>query len=427
MGGLPALLECCCGLDVHRDTIVACILRGSLDEEPKSEIRTFSTLPDGIYELRQWLELELCMFVAMESTGIYWQPVYDELETAFDGQMVLLVVNARHIKNVPGRKTDKKDSEWIATLLRAGLLRGSFIPTLEIRELRDLTRYRVSLAQELTAQKNRVEKLLQGAGIKLSSFVSDVFGVSGRNMLGYISLHGSLPFELMKDMLKGRLKSKEDEITRALQATLSPHQQEMLQMLLRHLDQLNLNIHEVETKVETRLKRFQEQVELLSSIPGIKFTGAAAIISEIGIDMSQFMDAGHIASWAGMSPGSNESAGKKKSARALKGNPRIKRILCEIAWVVTRMRNTYLSQWYWKVKARRGAKKAIVALGRRILTIIYAILKSGSPYAESKVTKRQTDQTDQTDRRKESLLRELKRLGVEVQVVEKDLSLQVSA
>jgi transposase len=333
---------------------------------------------------------------------------------AFNGQMVLVLSNARRVTKVPGEKTDKEDSKRIAVLLRAGLLRGSFIPPLEIRELHDYTRYRVTLVEDSSAQKNRIEKLLQGEGIKLSSFVSDIFGVSGRAILDYISLHGSVPFDIVRDMLKGRLKSKEDDINRALQISLSHHKQDMLQMLLRHLDMISAQIMEVERKIASSLENFKGQVDLLSSIPGIQARSAAAIIAEIGIDMSHFFSDRHIAAWAGMSPGNNESGGKKKPTRILNGNPYIKRILCEIAWVITRMRTTPLSQWYWKLRAKRGAKKALVALGRKLLVIIYSVLKSGSPYDETKVVSKQKDQIE---RRKKALLRELKRLGVEVEVM----------
>jgi len=308
---MEAILECCCGLDVHRDTVVACILKGPLKGKPESMIKTFSAMPDGLKELRQWLESQSCRFAAMESTGVYWQPVYNELETAFDGSMVLLLVNARHMKNVPGRKTDIKDAEWIAQLLRAGLLKGSFIPAKPTRELKELTRYRKSLVEEASAQKNRIEKLLQSAGIKLSSFLSDVFGVSGRNILEYLSLHGEFPAKLLKDFLKGRLKAKEDDVKRALQTKLSPHQQKLLQMQLWYLHQIEENIGMLEAEIESKLRLFSKQLKLIASIPGIDLTAAAAIIGEIGTDLSSFPDAEHFTSWAGLSPGNHESAGKK--------------------------------------------------------------------------------------------------------------------
>jgi len=257
---MEAILECCVGLDVHRDTVVACLLRGALNEEPLSDTHTFSTLPEGLRGLRAWLEDNGCQYAAMESTGVYWQPVYDELEKAFNGQMVLLLVNARHMKHIRRPKTDPNDSYWIAQLLRSGLLRGSFVPPLEIRELRDLTRYRVTLVEEANAQKNRVERLLQTAGMKLSSFVSDIFGVSGRNILVYLSEKGSIPPEMLKNLLKGKLKSKEDDIKRSLENTLSSHQQQMLQILLTHLDEIISNVRMVDGLIEERLQSFESQV-----------------------------------------------------------------------------------------------------------------------------------------------------------------------
>lgn len=308
---VEAVLECCCGLDVHRDTIVACLLKGPKDLKPEVMMKSFSALQDGLLKLRRWLEEENCRHVAMESTGVYWQPVYNILEEAFDGTIVILVVNARHMKNVPGKKTDIKDAQWIAQLLRAGLLEGSFIPSKPVRELRDLTRYRRSIVEEVQAQKNRIEKFLQSSGFKLSTFLSDVFGVSGRAILEHLCNHGYITVSSVEKYLKGSLRKKKDDIALATRGNMTPHQKDFLAMLLKHLYLLEANIREIDQKTEEVSQKFKHQLEQLDGIPGIDKVSAAAILAEIGIDMDKFKTSAHICSWAGLSPGNNESAGKK--------------------------------------------------------------------------------------------------------------------
>lgn len=306
------ILEICCGLDVHKETVVACLLKGSVTGNPTKEIRSFSTLLPGLDELKVWLEQEQCHHVAMESTGVYWQPVYNVLEGAFDGRMVLIVANARHMKNVPGKKTDMKDAEWIATLLRAGLLQGSFIPSQKTRELRDLTRYRNSIIHEITAQKNRVEKHLQSCGFKLSTFLTDIFGVSGRAIIDHIAKNGRISAEQVELYVKGRARNKTNDIKIAVNGKMNEHQREFLSMILQRLDESYQHLLKIEEKIEQDLYTFKRQITQLDGIPGINITAAAAIIAEIGAEMSNFKTAEHICSWAGLSPGNNESAGKKK-------------------------------------------------------------------------------------------------------------------
>lgn len=305
------LLERCCGLDVHKDIIVACILSGPVGKPAKCEIREFSTLIPGMQDLKAWIVSENCHFVAMESTGIYWQPVYEILEDSFDGDITLLVVNARHMKNVPGKKTDMRDAEWISTLLRAGLLNGSFIPDKEIREFRHLTRYRKSVIHDITSQKNRIEKFLQSSGFRLSTFISDIFGASGRNIIEFLIEHGQIDKEHLNQCLKTKTRHKIDEIMVAVNGTLSEHQKNFLKMLVSHLDVLDSHLRDVESSIVLEVKQFSKQMAILSSIPGIAQTASASIIAEIGIDMGRFKTAEHICSWAGLSPGNNESAGKK--------------------------------------------------------------------------------------------------------------------
>lgn len=306
------ILEICCGLDVHRDTVVACLLKGNLGDKPTKEVRTFSTLLPELEQLKFWLEEEQCQHVAMESTGVYWQSVYTALEGAFDGTMVIIVANARHMKNVPGKKTDIKDAEWIASLLRAGLLQGSFIPSEKVRELRELTRYRRSISQEVTAQKNRIEKYLQSYGFKLSTFLTDIFGVSGRAIINHLSEHGYISPDKVQLYVKGRAKTKTEDIKIAVNGKLRQHQKEFLAMLLRRLDESYTYLDYVQQKIEAALNCLQTQIRMLDGVPGIDIIAAAAVIAEISADMSKFKTADHICSWAGLSPGNNESAGKKK-------------------------------------------------------------------------------------------------------------------
>jgi transposase len=305
------ILKICCGLDVHKETIVACLLKGDVDYKPEITIRTFSTLLQGLDELKAWLVKENCLHVAMESTGVYWQPVYNVLESAFDGNMVLIIANARHMKNVPGKKTDMKDAEWIAGLLRAGLLAGSFVPAQPIRRLRDLTRYRKSIVEEVGDQKKRIEKHLQSCGFKLSSFLTDIFGVSGRAIIDHLSRYGQISALEVEGYVQKRARTKLNEIKQAVNGQMDQLQVEFLQLLLKRLDESCQHLQLVEQKIETELANYQYQLKQLDGIPGIDVTAGAAILAEIGIDMSRFKTAEHICSWAGLSPGNNESAGKK--------------------------------------------------------------------------------------------------------------------
>jgi len=305
------LLERCMGLDIHKESVVACLMTGPVDCKAEMETRTFGTLSVNLQELRRWVEETGCHYVAMESTGIYWQPIYETLEDCFGGEIELLVVNARHMKTVPGRKTDIRDAEWIATLLRAGLLDGSFIPAKEIRELRHLTRYRKSVISDVTSQKNRIEKFLQSSGFRLSSFMSDIFGVSGRNVMRYLCRHGKITMEALDGCLKTQTRNRMKEIMSSVNGTLSEHQKQFLSMMLDHLETLESHRKAVEAAISAEIDKHSEALSLLRTIPGIDVTAAASIIAEIGTDMSKFPSAQHICSWAGLSPGNNKSAGKK--------------------------------------------------------------------------------------------------------------------
>jgi transposase len=384
------ILECCCGLDVHKESIVACLLKGPLTGglKPRSEIQEFGTQLKDLLALRKWLEEHGCRYVAMESTGIYWQPVYAVLETSLTDEMYLLVVNARHMKNIAGKKTDMRDAEWIATLLRAGLLKGSFVPEHDIRDLRQYTRYRKALIRDITSQKNRLEKLLQSSGFRLSSFLSDIFGSSGLAIMQQLVQVGSITEQSLKTCLKGRARQKAVEILSSLNGTLSAPQRQLLKMQLAHLNDLQDNLQEVEEEIRHDFSQLQGPRDLLDTIPGIDLTAAYAILAEIGRDMSVFPTAQHLCSWAGLAPGNHESAGKKKKQRVTPGNNYLKTILCEVAWVIASHRDQYLSGWYWRLKQRTDAKRAIIALARKLLVIIYTMLKSNCAYDEQKFMER---------------------------------------
>jgi transposase len=316
---MQTILYNCCGLDIHKDSVVACILKTSnfssevSDKEVvEKEIREFETFTNSLLELKAWLESHDCHHVAMESTGVYWLPVYEILETAYNGEIQLLVANARHMRNVPGKKTDIKDSEWIAKLLRAGLLNGSFIPPKGIRELRDLTRYRKNIVEDICTQKNRIEKFLQTAGIKLSSFLSDVFCVSGRNLIRIFILQGYLTPKDVEIEARYISHEKRKDIKRTISVHLTQHQRDFLQMQMTLLNELEKHLERVELSITKLSDKFNDSIDKLKTIPGIAETAATAIVAEIGTDMSKFPTAEHFCSWAGLAPGSNESAGKKK-------------------------------------------------------------------------------------------------------------------
>jgi len=407
------LLACCGGLDIHKESIVACVLKGPVEAglKPEREIREFGTHLKELLRLRDWLQEQDCHYVAMESTGIYWQPVYAVLETALADEMHLLVVNARHMKNVPGKKTDLRDAEWIATLLRAGLLKGSFVPERDIRDLRQFTRYRKALTRDITSQKNRIEKLLQSNGFRLSSFLSDIFGSSGLAVMQQLVQVGSISWESLDQWLGGRARQNASAILASLNGVLSLPQRSLLKMQLAHLADLQANLQEVEQEIQDDFTQFQGPIELLDSIPGIDQTAAYAILAEIGPELSAFPTAQHLCSWAGLAPGNHESAGKKKKQRVTPGNNYLKTILCEVAWVIASHKKLYLATWYWRLKQHTDGKRAIIALARKLLVIIFAMLKSKSAYDEHKFQERKNASEQKRVKR---MVSELSKLGYAV-------------
>ncbi len=368
----PLVLERCCGIDVHRDTAVATI-KG---KDIITETRTFSTFTSDLYQLSGWLQNHGVTHVAMESTGIYWKPVYYILEEFFE----IILVNARHIKNVPGQKTDKKDSEWIAKLLMSGLLKGSFVPSEKIRELRVLHRHRRKLIGQRTAEKNRLQNVLEDANIKLGSVVSDVFGKSGSAMVNAL-IAGQINPDILAELAKGSLVKKKELLRKALHGRVTDHHRFMLNMIRENINNINNQIAQIEARMNTYLKHMEHQVRLLKTIPGVSDGVATGIIAEIGLDMNHFPSHRNIASWAGVCPGNNESAGKKMSTRTSHGNKYLKTTLVEAAWVAARSKtNPVLASKHKALSIRRGSKKATIAIGHKILTAAYHVLRDNTPY-----------------------------------------------
>lgn len=372
--------ERCAGLDVHKKSVTACVLIAQPGDRPITTVQTFATMTADLVRLRDWLVSERVEQVAMESTGVYWKPVWNLLEDTVS----LLLVNPAHMKAVPGRKTDVKDAEWIADLLQHGLLRASFVPGRDDRELRELTRYRASLVRERSAEVNRLQKTLEGANIKLGDVVSDVTGVSARAMLDAL-VAGQTDPEALADLAVRQLRKKRDALVSALNGKIRPHQQFMLAQHLRLIDAFDTQIAELSAEIGRRLAPFESRVALLDSIPGIGRWTAEGILAEIGTDMSRFPTAGHLSSWAGMCPGHHESAGKQTSGRTRKGSPWLKVLLTEAAYAAGRGKDTYLSQVSHRLIARRGKKKTAIAVGRMILEACYHVLTTGEPYDERRM------------------------------------------
>jgi transposase len=369
--------ERCAGLDVHQKTVTACALMGSAGSNPELERGTWATTTSQLLELGDWLRERGITHVAMESTGTYWKPVWAVLEGQFD----LTLCNAAHIKQAPGRKTDQKDAEWIADLLRHGLLKKSFVPPQPQQDLRELTRYRAQVSADRSAVSNRIRKLLEGANIKLGSVASDVMGVSGQRILEAM-IQGETDLEKLADMALGQLKQKRAQLIEALRGRLRDHHRTMLRLELAQWKFLDALVTELEHAIEEALRPFAEAAELVKTIPGFSEVSASATVAEIGAQMEQFPSAGHLASWAGLCPGNNESAGKHYSGKTGGGNVWLKRILCQVAWAASHTRNTYFTALFRRIAAKRGKKRAILAVAHSILVTIYALLKNQRTYQD---------------------------------------------
>jgi len=397
----------CCGLDVHKQEVQACLLLSTGEGKVRQEQRTFATMTADLLALLDWLLAAGCTHVAMESTGVYWKPIFNLL----DGQVEVLVVNAQHIKQVPGRKTDVKDAAWIAGLLRHGLLKASFIPDREQRELRELTRYRKSLVDERSAEVNRLQATLEGANIKLGGVASDVVGKSGREMLDLL-VAGQTDPALLARCARGKMKRKIPELEQALAGTFGAHQRFLVARHLALIDFLDEQIAEVSAEVAQRMIPFEEEIALLDTIPGVGRETAEALVAEIGGDMGQFPSAAHLASWAGMAPGNHESAGKRKSGKTRKGSRWLRAVLVVAAQAAGRTKGTALGARFRALAARRGKKRAAVAVGHSILFLAYHMLSHKEPYKDSRL--RRTHQAPPPS--PEQLVQQLRALGFEVSI-----------
>jgi transposase len=408
---LPVLLATCCGIDVHKKTLTACLLQTGASGEAVGEVRTFHTMTSQLQELARWLVQAGCHHVALESTGVYWKPVFNVLESA---GLEVVLVNAQHVKNVPGRKTDVKDAEWLATLLRVGLLRASFVPPKEIRELRDLTRYRTQVIRQRAQECNRIQKLLEDCNIKLAAVASDILGASGRDMLRALSNGFDCPGTLA-NMARGRLRDKIPELKQALQGFMSATQRWLLAEQLHKISELDESITRLDAKIAELCLPFAQALALLDQIPGVNQRIAQILVAEIGLDMSRFKTDSHLASWAGMCPGNRESAGKAKSGKTRPGNVWLRQALVEAAWAASRTKGSSLQATYHRLAGRRGGKRACLAVGHRILRTVHRLLLNPRPYREEGADYfRPTDK----GRLKDKLVHRLRKLGYSVTVEE---------
>jgi transposase len=400
---MEILYSRCAGLDVHKETVMACILTPGEGAETHKQIRQFGTTTADLRELAAWLRQEQVTHAALESTGVYWKPVFNILESSCE----LILVNARHIKQVPGRKTDKADSAWLASLLRHGLLEASFVPAVEVRELRDLCRMRTTLVRECVQVGNRIRKVLEDANVKLDSVASNTLGVSGRLMIQAL-IAGEQDPEVLAKLARGRMRSKVVELTRALEGQVRPHHRFLLRQWTGLLATLEQHIAQVEEEIERHMPPFAWAAELLMAMPGIDRTAACALLAEIGVDMSRFASARHLASWAGLCPGNNTSAGKSRSGKSHRGNPWIRGLMTEIAWAAARTKSSYPSALYRRLAAHRGKKRALVGVANALIQVVWHLLTHRKPYQDLGA-----DYFDRLNQQRltQSLVRRLEKLG----------------
>lgn len=414
---MRALYERVAGLDVHKKVIVACVRVLLPNGDSQMEKRNFGTMTADLLALSDWLLSHEISHAAMESTGEYWKPVFNILENNFE----VIIVNAQHISKVPGRKTDQSDAEWIAELMQYGLLKASFVPPLGQRELRELTRYRSTFVRERATLSNRVQKVLESANIKLGSVASNVLGVSGRAMLNALIEGQATPSE-MAELAKGRLREKREELNKALEGRVKAHHRFVLAELLCQIDNLEEAIARFDKQVEEYCRPFEEAATWLDTIPGVGRETAEIIVSEIGTDMSRFPTADHLASWAGVSPGNNESAGKRRSGKTRPGNKALRAALNQAAHAVAHTKNTYLAAQYHRLAARRGKKKAVVAVMHSILVIAYHLIQRHEPYQDLGGDYFDKQKPEATAKR---LVKHLERLGYQVSLQSTSLPVAV--
>lgn len=369
----------CCGLDVHKKKISACLLGAGVTKDESVMIREFGTFTDDIEQLRTWLAEHECPIVAMESTGVYWRPVHNILE----GEVEVILVNARHVKNVPGRKTDIEDSRWLAGLLQHGLLRGSFIPAKEIRTWRELSRSRRKNTEAIGDYKRRVHKLFESANIKIDSVVSDLFSMTGRNLISrLISSSCVLSLTDVQECAKGSLRDKVQELYRSIHGFFEEHHRFLLASMMRILKTLEQENEEISARMKELMQAQQDLLSRLDEVPGISELSAQYVLSELGPELDTFPSSAALASWAGLCPGNNESAGKRKSGRSPVKKHHLKSIMIEVAWAAVKKKGSYYRDKYWRLRYRLGPKKAIVAIAHRIIKALYAIIKHGERYKE---------------------------------------------
>jgi transposase len=374
---MQVMYEKCAGMDVHKDSVYVCVVK-SAEGGVSKEVRTFGTKTSELLRLREWLEEEGVTHAAMESTGVYWKPVYNVL----DGAVEIWLANATEVKNLPGRKTDVKDCEWLADLMRHGLIRRSFVPDGATYELRELTRYRTQVVRERASEVNRIQKMLEGANIKLGSVLSDVMSKSGRAILEAIARGETDPAKLAGLAVDKVLNTKRADLVLALDGKIREHHRFMLKMLLKRIDDMEKVLGELDLEVERRLRPFDETIRRLDEIPGIARRAAEVVLAEIGTDMTRFKTSSHLASWAGLCPGNNKSAGKRYGGKTRKGSKWLRAILIEAARASARKRDSYFQAKYGRLKGRRGPKKACVAQAHALLVVIYNLIKSGKSYVD---------------------------------------------
>ena len=394
-----------CGIDVHKNLIVASISKGN----DKVKTREFTAYTSSLTSLRDWCKQEGVTHIVIESTGVYWKPVFNILEEDFE----IMLVNARHVKNVPGHKTDKKDSVWLSKLLLSGLLKGSFIPPRNIRDLRDLVRYRKKVIAQIAAEKNRIIKILEDANIKLSSVLTKVSGASGTNIVDKL-IDGVTDIDELMKFYHGKIKVSRDEFRLALEGRMTAHHSLMLQIHKDSIADKNAQIARLDAEIDKATAGYQIEIDLLQTIPGVGKDSAIAIISETGVDMDRFPDEHHLSSLSGMSPGNNESGGKKKNAKTVKGNAHVQSTLVECAWGATRKKDGFLKRKYESLVGRGGKKKALVAVGHKIIVAVYHVIKKKEAYKEPKLHENPKKQ----NKRIRNYINRLKELGVEVGVLE---------
>jgi transposase len=397
----------CAGLDVHKETVVACV-RIAEGGAPRQEVQTFPTTTSGLLALADWLESFGVRQVGMEATGVYWKPVWHILEGHFD----LVLANAAHVKNVPGRKTDVNDAMWLADLLAHGLIRASFVPPVAVQELRGLTRTRKQFVRERSAHVQRIEKVLEDANLKLGVVLSDIMGKSGRAVLDAIVAGESDPQRLLS-CVSQRVKAPREEVREALRGRIRPHHRFMLKLHLDHIDALDRAIAAIEKEVGQQIEPFRAAARLISTLPGMSDIASQVVIAEIGIDMSRFDTPGHLLSWACLCPRNDESAGKRRSTRLRRGGHWLKTTLVQAAWAAVRVKGGYLQALFHRIRARRGAKKAIIAVAASMLTAIWHMLRDGTKWQDLGANHFDRANTQKTANR---LIRQLQQLGFNVQV-----------